>query len=212
MKPRYFIGLCAVICLAIGIGLAIALLSMLRSPSGAPQVIVMPNIPAPSPTATSTTTVATSWVSPDGTKTLVMKTQPSHGGLTTYSFSVNTSATASGQVIYKKTVDAKTLLSIPFNAWSPDDKYFFIHEQTGLDIQTFVFKATGELFPDGQLYLDINALYTQKNAIYTLSQVTGWAAPTLLIINTKKADGTVGPSFWFDISRKALIRLTNSFP
>ena len=54
-------------------------------------------------------------------------------------------------------------------------------------------------------------LFAQKYADYKITDVTGWAAPTLLVVNTDKLDGTVGPSFWFDVASLSFTRLSTRF-
>ncbi len=176
-----------------------------------PRIFSMPGIPSPTPLVEASPSTTT-WASPNGSKTLVMKTMKKVSGVTTYSFFVAPDATTSGKLIYTKTPSSKISMSIPFNTWSPDNKYFFIREVGGAQPDTLVFKASGENFPDGQQFLDINPLFEAKKSGFVMGEVTGWAAPTLLIVNTKAADqATLGPSFWFDISRKSLIRLSTSF-
>src|SRR5260221_1567149 len=100
-------------------------------------------------------------------------------------------------------------MNIPFNTWAPDNQHFLIREQTACDAGTLVFRAGGEPFADGNAFLDVTPLFDLKKSGYNVREVTGWAAPTLLIVNTKPTNQSpVGPSFWFDISRKSVIRLS----
>lgn len=186
------------------------------------RMVQMPSLPAallPSPSPSAVPKFTTNfWPSPDGKKTLVMKTLRGSSEVTTYSFFVTTSATESGKQIFSRTANRNTTLSIPFNTWSPNNQYFFIQERVGTESGALVFKTTGEAFAGttgktaAQPFLDIATLFKEKKSGYDLKEVTGWAAPTLLIVNTKLiGTGANGPSFWFDISRKSLIRLSTSF-
>ncbi len=201
-RPLRLIILCLVFGTAVGIGY----LFFLRTKQM--RVSVMPVFPPP---VIKNKAKATPWVSPDGKKTLIMKTAPGAKSQTMYSFFVSNSASEAGKLVYTVTHDAYRTMSIPFNAWSPGgNQYFFIQEHDGAT-RTLVFKASGETFPDTQAYLNINDLFAQKKSGYIFDEVTGWADPTLLVINTKTEDGKNGPSFWFDVSRKSLIRLATLF-
>ncbi len=180
----------------------------------------MPATPSSSPLPVinqETQKTATSWPSPDGKIFLTMKTEPAADAGTNYIFQVSPNATESGLLVFSKTEPVSTTLTIPFNTWSPDNKYFFIQEHDGTQTKSLVFKATGELFSENEPFLDVNTLFEGKKSGFILGEVTGWAAPTLLIVNTKSVDEKTGelqsgPSFWFEITRKSLTRLSNTFP
>lgn len=153
-----------------------------------------------------------SWPSPDGKKTLVMKTKKSSPNMMTYSFFVTPSASAPAKPLLVKTLQTPFIMTIPFNAWSPDNQYFFLQEQNGTEKITFVYKTSGQMFSDGQYAHNVNMLFTEKEPKFFLEDVTGWAAPTLLIINTKTVDpDKSGPSFWFDVSKNSVTRLSTNF-
>lgn len=197
----------SILCLVFGIAVGIGYLFSLRTKQM--RIRVMPTFPSLAPVIKNKAK-ATPWVSPDGKKTLIMKTAPGAKSQTVYSFFVSNSASEAGKLVYTVTHDASTTMSIPFNAWSPGNLYFFIQEHDGTT-RTLVFKASGETFPDTQAYLNVNDLFAQKKSGYIFDEVTGWADPTLLVINTKTEDGKNGSSFWFDVSRKSLIRLATLF-
>lgn len=166
----------------------------------------------PTPTPITVQIKDKSWPSPDGKKTLIMKTEKSSPDMTTYSFSVTPSASTTGKPLLIKTLKTPSTITIPFNAWSPDNQYFFLQEHYGTETITFVYKASGQMFSDGQYSHNINVLFAEKEPKFLLEDVTGWAAPTLLIVNTKIIDSDKsGPSFWFDISRNSVTRLSTNF-
>ncbi len=133
--------------------------------------------------------------SPDGKNTLTMKREM-NGSSATYSFSTKDGA------LFSKTVDNTTTLSIPFNTWSTDDKTVFVKEDTGSAVNWYV-------YPGGTNVTDFFNKKLAEN--YKITEVTGWAANTLLIVNTDKIGGGQGFSYWFDISSKSFIQLSNRF-
>ncbi len=150
--------------------------------------------------------------SSDGKKVLIVKTTKTVQDTTTYTFSVSTQATLSGHMLFKKSIKAPTTLTVPFNAWSPDNQYFFIQEHVGAKTTTFVYKASGQPFADGETSHNVTMLFAEKETTHVLKEVTGWAAPTLLLINTKSIDTEKdGPSFWFDVTKDSVTRLSTSF-
>ena len=70
--------------------------------------------------------------------------------------------------------------------------------------------ASGKYFVGDLPYLKVKELFTVVHPDLTIVDVTGWAAPTLLIINAKSGNET-NMSFWFDVSTHKFIRLSNYF-
>ena len=198
-----------VFAIAVGGG---ALYFFWKTPAPTHHVTSMPVLPpSPTPGIVAALPVATPWVSPDGAKTLVMKVTPEAHNLTSYVFTVKDSPDAPEQTVYQTNVESGVSMSIPFNSWSPDNQYFFILKKDGTDIHTLVFKASGKSFPDGSQFVDVNDAFVQKKIQYPFTEVTGWASPTLLVVNTKSPTSSAPISYWFDLSKKSFIRLTNSF-
>lgn len=112
------------------------------------------------------------------------------------------------QTLYTATVSASESMRLPFNAWSPDDKYVFIEKNNG---DALVFSATGEDIISGQKYIDVGDIFnaTKRNDLYL--ETTGWASETLLIINTVTVDNAKAGSYWFEISSKAILQLSSQF-
>lgn len=170
----------------------------------------MPSIQIPTEVITSKITVS-SQISPDGTKKVIMKVTQNPDNTKTYDFSVSDENGANEQYSFTKTLDSSRSMAIPFNAWSPDNKYFFTEQNTGGNKNAFVFKATGAPFADAETYLDATDLFKQKNTGNNFSEATGWASESLIIINTTKPDSTKGPSYWFEVPSKAIIQLSTEF-
>lgn len=143
-----------------------------------------------------------------GEMTLVMKKEQPTNQFQKYTFSVVDNTTNVEQIIFTTTASASSTLSIPGNSWSPDNKYIFLQEKIAGNGLTFlVLKTSGEVFSNDQKYLDVGAFFAQKQPKYMMTDVTGWASPTLLIVYTKTDTGEKGPSFWFDITSLSFIQL-----
>ncbi len=164
----------------------------------------------PTPTVPLALNETTMVVSPDGTWKLTMKKQQKE---TTISYSFLTGATADNheQLIFNKTISVAQNLTVPYNTWSPDNKYLFLKESTPAGDNYYVFTAAGNLFSDNSPYINVSDLFNLKLANYTLTEITGWADPNLLIINTKTKQGEQGPSFWFEIPSRSFIQLSTHF-
>lgn len=156
-------------------------------------------------------TEISSQVSPDGAKKLIMKKTVNKDIAQIYTFSVTDGNGLNEQVIFSKTLDAAKSMTIPFNTWSPDNKYFFIQENAKDDQNIMVFKVSGEPFGNEEAYLDATDLFEKKNTGNNFKEATGWASETLIIINTTKEDKTKGPSYWFEVPSKAIIQLSSEF-
>lgn len=115
------------------------------------------------------------------------------------------------KLLFSKILGPSNLMSIPYNAWSPDDAYLFVKEDDKNVSSYYVFNASGASFTNQQLYINVSDLFTNRYSQYMLTEVTGWAAPNLLIINTMSQDGKIGPSLWFDIPSKSFIQLSTHF-
>ena len=168
--------------------------------------VVLPSISQPTPTPTpqsSTWTKQTNSVdSPDSSKSLVLE-KTTYAGENNYSlYSLNKEDNFKTFLFSKKTEETYDI-SIPFNTWSPDNRYVFIKEPR----KTFLVwdtKAEEES-------LNVSELFQEKYEDLILADVTGWAAPDLLIVNTKTEGGDIGPSIWFDVNSESFIQLSTRF-
>lgn len=115
------------------------------------------------------------------------------------------------KVIFNTTLQKEDQVVIPYNTWSPDNKYFFIRENTTGGPRVMVFRGDGEPFADGETFLDLTGVFAERNTDYKFDEATGWASETLIIINTTRQDNTKGPSFWFEVPSKAVIQLSTIF-
>lgn len=162
-----------------------------------------------SPTVNPVLNVETaSQISPDGAKMLFMQASHNKDRTTQYVF---TTADASGenkQIIYTTVKNESETFAIPFNAWSPDDIYVFIQKNGN---GALVFRASGEPIASREASIDVYDVFREKGVQNTMQKVTGWASPTLLIVNTKTPDGADGPSYWLEVPSKAVIQLSSRF-
>ena len=159
----------------------------------------------PEPDITNTPTVTTSsQTSSDGAKQLTLYVTEHKDTSKTYELTAT-------QSIFKKTLTEGNSISIPFNTWSPDNKYFFVEEHDGNNTQVFVFQGSGDPFSDGKKYLDLTDAYIKRGFTNQFQEATGWASENLIIINSTTQDGAKGPSYWFEVPSKALIQLSTQF-
>lgn len=155
----------------------------------------------------ATKVIFTSQISSDGAKKIAMKTTQNTDNTKTHELSTLDDSGKNQQPFLSKTLDNTKNIVVPFNAWSPDNKYFFIN--VGNDVM--VFKASHAPFADGQTYLDVTNQFRLKNTGNVFNEATGWASETLIIINTTKQNGTKGSSYWFEVPSKAVIQLATEF-
>ncbi len=145
-----------------------------------PQLPTAPLVKTSSPTIVE---------SPDGKARLTMKKTISNS-LVNYTFSID-------KPIFSKTIASTNTISIPFNTWSPDNKYIFLKENLGQETNYNVLSVSGKEL------INVSGLFRQKYPDLKLVEITGWAAPTLLVLNTQKS------SFWFNVTNQSFILLSS---
>jgi len=153
-----------------------------------------------------------SQLTPDGTRKLLMKTITSKNGAVTYIFTTTDWDGNNVAQIYTTTVPGSQIptegMTIPFNTWSPDNKYVFLQKNNG---DALVFDATGQDIAPDQQYFDVAGIFNAAGKKDTYYETTGWASETLLIVNTLTPEGTKGSSYWFEVPSKAIIQLSTEF-
>lgn len=140
--------------------------------------------------------------SPDGKIYLTSKKEKTENG-TRYTYLFSTSPDGEKTQIFEKEVPAETTISVPFNTFSPDNKYIFLKESTSEKTTYFVVAGGKEL--------DISSAFEAKYKDYKITDVTGWGGPSLVVVNADKASGGQGPSFWFEVGNGGFIQLSNRF-
>lgn len=173
-------------------------------------VASLPSVQAPAEVVAPKISEA-SQISPDGEKKVLMRTTENNDNTTAYEFFTTNGDGSNKQLIFSQILTSPSNMSVPYNTWSPDDKYFFIQENSGINTKIMVFKVTGEAFSETEKYLDAAEIFRKQNTGNNFDEATGWASETLIIINTTKEDGSKGHSYWFEVPSKAIIQLSTDF-
>jgi len=113
--------------------------------------------------------------------------------------------------IWSKTLNNQTTLSLPFNTVSPDNQYLFLKQTDTYNTRYLILTTNGESLTKDIQILEFTSLFETKYPDLKITDATGWAAPTLIVFNTDKKKGGLGPSFWFDLSNQSFIQLSNRF-
>lgn len=143
-------------------------------------------------------------ISPDGKVKLMMYKKRIDAEIT-WTFSIG------DKTLFRETLPTSTTLSIPYNVFSPDNKYIFLKSVVS-GVDNYIVLSTNKNSSDQESpNLEIASLFNKKYPNYKITDVTGWGGTNLIIINTNKEGGTTGPSFWFDVPSKSFIQLSNRF-
>jgi hypothetical protein len=170
---------------------------------------VIENLQSPIPTSVPNPQV-TSQLSPDGKKQLTMKITTNEDLSKTYVFTTSNPDGTSQQTIYSATYTGDSM-AIPFNTWSPDNKYVFITHNNPSGKEAIILKANGEAITEQESSINATKLFTTKITDNLYDEATGWASETLLLINTKTVEGKKSTSYWFEVPTKAIISLSTQF-
>lgn len=145
--------------------------------------------------------------SADGEVNAILEEKPSGESSTSYSLYSCDMKCSNKTLLFQQTLQSGEKLELPFNAWSPDNKYVFIVKKSSAGKSYLVFKASGEAFSDSAPFIDVSTIFAEKQPTLILKDVTGWDSETLLHVFTNSQDGSNGPSFWFEVPSGALIQL-----
>lgn len=170
----------------------------------------LPEIITPMPTPVPKGPQISVMDSPEGSKILTLEIQEGKG-LTAYSLFASSQSEDQKRQLFKKEEPNSQVLSIPFNTWSTDNTYVFLKEKTPSIDNYLVFQSSGNLFPDDLVSLSVQELFNNKVSGYIIEDVTGWAGPTSLIVNTKEVEGGNKVSFWFDVPSQSFTQLGTYF-
>lgn len=199
-KALFFLAIVLILC-----SVCIALLQR-----GNREISRLPIVSLPvTPTPTSSNAVL-SMDSPDGTKTLTLESQKL-ADLISYTLSVHTKTDGMQQLIFNSDTFFSQKFIIPFNTWSPDNSYVFLKEIRPNAVNYYVFQSTGLEFWDGSSLLSVQDLFSEQMPSYVIEDVTGWAAPNLLVVNAVALDSGQKVSFWFDVPSQSFIQLGTYF-
>lgn len=161
-------------------------------------------IPSPSPSLAQTAEASDGKISLELTRKQGIET-------TIWSLTASQAGTGVNKRIWSAVLPSDTNVSVPFNAVSPDNKYLFL-KQAGPDKTRYLALTTSGA-PISQDFetIEFGELFESKYPEYKITAVTGWGGLNLIVLNTDKASGGTGPSFWFEIPSQAFIRLSNRF-
>lgn len=144
--------------------------------------------------------------SPEGSLTLTLDRKEN-----LYSLFVTTKSDGQKNQILIKEEASPNEIEIPYNTWSPDNVYVFLKLKTPALNDFLILQSSGVPFSNGLSYVSIQDLFKTNIPNYTIEDVTGWAAPNLLIVNTKANESDSKVSFWFDVPSQAFIQLGTYF-
>lgn len=147
--------------------------------------------------------------SSDGAMNLIMKVQKNVDNTNTFSFFASDIADKNKRFLFSKSLSPSGRMEIPQNAWSPDNKLIFLHEDKDGIPDWYVFKADSGTFGKDENFLDIQGVFKTRKSDYYITDVTGWDGPSLLHVKTAYDKSTKGSSFWFDTTSKTFIQLAN---
>lgn len=187
--------------LVIGLAIVGGLVFWWPRPEPVPIQVLTEASPSPEPILSA--------ISADGEVVLKMK-QTKGAETTTWTLTAS-QAEEAARTIWWQVLPYDTTMSIPFNTVSPDNKYLFL-KQTGPDKTSYlVLTVSGEpIIPETQT-IEFAKLFESEYPEYIITEVTGWGGINLIVFNTDKVEGGIGPSFWYDVASRSFIRLSNRF-
>jgi len=187
--------------LVIGLAIVAGLVFWWPKPESEPIQVLTEASPSPEPILSA--------ISADGEVILKMK-QAKETETITWTLTAN-QVEEVAKTIWWQVLSQDTTMSIPFNTVSPDNKYLFL-KQTGPDkIGYLVLTVSGEpIIPEIQT-IEFAELFELEYPEYKITEVTGWGGIDLIVFNTDKVEGGIGPSFWYDVASRSFIRLSNRF-
>lgn len=144
--------------------------------------------------------------SSDGTAVLVHKTSRL-GSVVTHSLTTQTKQKSI--IIFETSANADHAITLPRNAWSPDNKYLFVSRNTPQGMDFLVFRSDGSSFKNDQKYLNISELWQKTKMALRIHTLTGWASEDLIVVYTSTPEGNQGPSYWFVVSSQQFMQLSS---
>lgn len=147
--------------------------------------------------------------SPDGKWKLTMKEEKGKDSIN-YTFTAGNTLDGIQNVIFTKNLPLGESMSIPANTFSPDDKYVFLKHTSAVGDNYTALSVTGGPIKDVQT-LDFSSIFASKYEDYKITEATGWGGVNLIVFNTDKTSGGIGPSFWFEVPSGAFTKLSNRF-
>lgn len=150
-------------------------------------------------------------ISSDGKRTAMLKIIDNGLGMRDFALYTQDEDGSNTNLIYSKRFYGESGIMLPFNMWAPDNRYFFVKEYSPESVTVKVFNSDGSLFPGGDSYLDLTEDFEKGEYGYAFEEATGWGGYSLIVFNTKSPSGEQGPSFWYEIPSRSVIRLSTLF-
>lgn len=157
-------------------------------------------------------TTEDSQISSDGTRRVIVRTTGNNDSdIKSVQILTRNEKNGDEQAVFNNSISKDGEITAPYNAWSPDNKYFFVQQNSAQGTSIMVFKEDGQPFGDGETYLDLTGIFKDRVSAFDYKEATGWASETLIIVNTSNKEGSDGPSYWFEVPSKAVIQLSSKF-
>ena len=149
--------------------------------------------------------------SPDGTYTLALKNGRELNGIVTQIFFITSESSATPIKIFEKDSNEDSRIVIPENTFSPDNKFVFLKFKDLGKTRYIVLRTDGKDIKEDTKSVEIESLFSEAHPDFVITDVTGWGANGLIVVNTDDVNGKIGPSWWFDLSNFSFIRLSTRF-
>lgn len=147
---------------------------------------------------------------PNGKMTLTVNNNRKED-ITTQTFSITTEKEKTPLEVYSEESPADKPIQVPFNTFSPDNKYIYLKFESSGKPEYKVLRTDGKNIKGEEKTVEITDLFYKKFQDFTITDITGWAGNGLIVVNTDLLDGKTGPSFWFDLYNFSFIRLSTRF-
>lgn len=148
-------------------------------------------------------------LAPNGKMNLIVKTVKEKSG-TKETFFTQDIKTGREVEIYSEELSGSEIL-IPYNTFSPDNKYIFLKKTGPGGVGYFVVKTDGTNFSNDQKTADFLSLFNAKYPDHKVTDATGWGGVGLIVVNTDLAKGGQDHSFWYDVASNSFIQLASRF-
>ncbi len=165
----------------------------------------------PEPTGEQSQETIITEISSDGSRKAMLKILDTGQNVRDFALYTQDESGSDTNLVYSKRLYGDSGILLPFNMWSPDNRYFFIKEYTPEDVSIKVFNSDGGLFMDGRSYLDLVEDFESGDYGFVFQEATGWGGYNLIVFNSENEKKEQGPSFWYELPGRSVIRLSTLF-
>ncbi len=148
-------------------------------------------------------------VSPDGKYSLSLNNKGSD--LIHQTVILQTVKDSSTKILLEKSASKDSLLTVPSNTFSPDDKYIFLKDGADMNTKYLVLRTDSKNLKGETKSAEIISLFYAKYTDFVVTDATGWGGIGVIVVNTDYKNGKIGPSFWFEPASLGFIRLNTRF-